>query len=113
MKIELNKDTMKVFGETGLKLGKHIVIEGTKVIALKAAQRAINVGFEQGFGSIKNITVDDVLESDFRGRNKPAKKKRFGKKKEEVVEEFIEEIVEKPEAADEKVVVVSEDEETQ
>jgi hypothetical protein len=109
MKIELNKETIKVFGETGLKIGKHIVIEGTKVIALKAAQRAINVGFDQGFGSIKDITVDEVLESDFRGRTKQPKKKFFSKTKQEMVEDSIEEIVEHPEAAEDVVTVVEDE----
>lgn len=109
MNVKVNKETMVSLGNAGLKLGKHIFIEGSKAVALKAAARAINVGFEEGFDSVKKITLDDVVNSDMRGKlsKTKSKKKRFGKK-EEVVEELIEEIIENPETA-EDVVAVEED----
>lgn len=104
MKIELNKETMKHIGEVSLKLGKNIVIEGTKAVALKAAAKAINVGFEDGFDGVKNIKLDDVLNSNKRGKDKP--KKKWFAKKEDLVEDLIEEIVANPDAADDVVEVV-------
>lgn len=107
MKVELSKETMKNIGEAGLKLGKNIVIEGTKAVALKAAAKAINVGFEQGIDGVKNIKLDDVLNSSKSGRDKKPKKKWFAKK-EDLVEDLIEEIVADPEAANDVVEVVVE-----
>lgn len=107
MKIELNTEMMKNVGNAGLKLGKHILIEGTKAVAIKAAAKAINVGFEEGFESVKHLSLDEVLESNKKGKSKP-KRKLFGKK-EEVVEELIEEIVTEPETAEEQVEVTVKD----
>lgn len=103
MKIQISKETMVNAGNAGLKLGKHILIEGTKAVAIKAAAKAINVGFEEGFDSVKSLTLDEVLESNKKGKSKP-KRKMFGKK-EEVVDELIEEIVLEPETAEEVVEV--------
>jgi hypothetical protein len=56
-----NKEQLKGFGVIGLKVGKFILIEGTKALVLKTAVTAITKGFEDGFGSIKDVTLDDVV----------------------------------------------------
>lgn len=55
-----NIDT-KVIGERALTLGKQIIIEGTKAVALKAAATVVTKGFDDGFSSIKTLTFDDVV----------------------------------------------------
>ena len=51
----------KEFGRKALKLGKHIFIEGSKAVALQAATKAINTGFEDGFGTISSLKFDDLV----------------------------------------------------
>ena len=93
MKFELkmDKEQLKVIGNAGLRIGKAIVVEGTKALVVKTAVKAINTGFEGGSNGIKKLTLDDVLGKDEK-KSKP-KKKWFSKKKDEV-EELIEEVAE-------------------
>lgn len=59
MKFNITKDQLKGIGTIGLKIGKSVVIEGTKAIILKGAMVSINTAFSGE--SIKSITLDDVL----------------------------------------------------
>lgn len=61
MNFKLDKEQIKGLGKTGLKLGKSIIVEGTKAVAIKAAAKVITTGFEDGFGAIKDIKLDDVI----------------------------------------------------
>lgn len=76
--MNVNKDVLKGIGNVGLKLGKAIVIEGIKGVALKAATTAITTSFDEGFGSIKDLTFDDYIEGK---KNKKLKKKGLFKAK--------------------------------
>lgn len=58
----INAEQLKGFGKIGLKIGKAIVIEGTKALVLKGAAVAITSSFEDGFDGLKEITLDDVLK---------------------------------------------------
>lgn len=83
MELNINKEQLKGFGKVGLKIGKSIVVEGTKALALKGAAAVITTSFEEGFGGIKDIKLDDILEG-----KKKQKKKILSKTtiEEEVVE---------------------------
>ena len=51
----------KVIGTRALTLGKQIIIEGTKAVALKGTAAVVTKGFEDGFSSIKTLTFDDIV----------------------------------------------------
>ena len=72
MNLNINKDVLKGIGNVGLKLGKAIVIEGTKAVVLNAAATAIKTSFEEGFDGVKNLRFDDYIEGK--------KEKKLGKK---------------------------------
>lgn len=59
MEFNINKEQLKGFGKVGLKLGKAVIIEGIKGLALKGAMVGINTAFSGG--KIKSITLDDVI----------------------------------------------------
>ena len=79
MNLNINKDVLKGIGSIGLKLGKTIVIEGTKAVIINAAVTTIKTSFDEGPGAIKNLTFDDLLE----GKDKKKKKGLFAKVKNE------------------------------
>lgn len=96
MNLNINKDVLKGIGNVGLKLGKAIVIEGTKAVVLNAAATAIKTSFEEGFDGVKNLKFDDYIEG--KKEKKAAKKGLFKAKikKENGDEEEIEaELIEK------------------
>lgn len=88
--MNVNKEQWKEIGNTGLRIGKFIVVEGTKALVLKTAAKAITTSFEDGIGGVKQIGLDDIIGK--KKEDKP-KKKWFGKK-EDVVEELLEIAVE-------------------
>lgn len=61
MKITVNKEQMAVVGKAGLKIGKAIIIEGTKAVVGKGVMNVAIVGLEKGKGGIKNMSLDDVI----------------------------------------------------
>lgn len=100
MKLQINEAQLKAVGQVGLRIGKSIVVEGTKAVLLKGAAVAINTSFEKGIDGVKDLRLDDLLK-DKKVESKPEKKKLgfFGRKKKEEVEiidvdELIEEAVE-------------------
>ena len=86
MKITITEEQVKGLGKAGLRIGKAVIIEGTKALVLKGAATAITKGFENGFSSIKDITLDDVLGEEEK-KDKSKKKKLFGRKNKDVVVE--------------------------
>ena len=58
----INAEQLKGFGKIGLKIGKAIVVEGTKALVLKGAAVAITSSFEEGIDGLKDITLDDVIK---------------------------------------------------
>lgn len=99
MKINVSKEQMKEIGKAGLKIGKAIVIEGTKAVAVKGATAAIMAGFDNGTEGIKNLELDTVLGN----KKKDKESKGFFKRKKKEVE--IEEIIE----VDAEIVEVAEE----
>lgn len=59
--MKINKEQLKVAGDVSLRLGKKIVFEGTKAVALQAATKAITTSFDSGFEGVKLMTIDDVI----------------------------------------------------
>jgi predicted transcriptional regulator len=59
MKLNINKEQLKGFGKMGLKIGKQIVLDGAKALAVKGAKVAIETVFAGQ--SIKSVKLDDVL----------------------------------------------------
>ena len=80
MKFELkmDKEQLKEIGRGLGKIGKTIIVEGTKAVALKGAAAVITQSFDGGLGSIKNLELDDVLRG---GKKKEPKKAIFSFKK--------------------------------
>ena len=76
----MNKDKMKNLGKTALKVGKQIVIEGTIAVTAKGAAQVLRVGLEEGFDSVKTISVDQFLGTEAKEEKKAKKKKREIKK---------------------------------
>lgn len=83
MNINIDKEQVKVIGKTGLRIGKAIVIEGVKALALKTATTAIEKSFTDGLGSIRDLSLDDVLGDKKDKQPKQKKGLSFRKKKED------------------------------
>lgn len=87
LKTFVNKDTLATVGKGAGKIGKAIIKEGTQVVVLKATAAVISQSFDNGFDSVKSLSMDDVLAG---GKGKGDKKKRkslFGRKKTKEIEE--------------------------
>lgn len=59
MNFNIDKEQLKGLGKIGLKIGKQIVLDGTKSLIVKSAMVAIETAF--GRESFKTIKLDDVL----------------------------------------------------
>lgn len=81
MKINITKEQVEGFGKAGLKIGKAIVFEGTKALALKGAAAVINTSFNEGFESVKDLTLDDIIDGK-KGKKDKSKKRHLFKNKE-------------------------------
>lgn len=88
MKFTVNNEMLKSGLAVAGKLGKTIVIEGTKAVILNAAATTIKTSFDEGFAGVKNLTFDDLL--DGKDKKKSKKVNLFGKKKDKDGEEEIE-----------------------
>lgn len=86
--MKLGKEQVKTVGNVGLRIGKAIVVEGTKALVLKTAAKYITTSFDSGFEGVKKIRLDDVLKGD--KEKKSAKFKVFSFKKKETPEESVE-----------------------
>lgn len=89
LNMNVNKEQLKEIGNAGLRIGKFIVVEGTKALVLKTAAVSITTSFEKGVGGVKSIGLDDIVGEK---KDKSNKKKWFSKKKKDEVEEIIDEI---------------------
>lgn len=70
MKIEFNKEQFIAIGKGAGKIGKAIIIEGTKAVALNSAKAVITQSFNKDSGGIKELELDDMLRG---GKKKPKK----------------------------------------
>ena len=98
--MEFNKETLTVVGKAGLKVGKAIIIEGTKAVAVKGVTAIIMDGF-----SVKDMTVDKFVSGGkVKEPKEPKEKKAFFKRKKKEdeielveIEEVISDIVDNKE----------------
>lgn len=87
MKFNINEEQLKGIGKIGLRIGKAIVVEGTKAVVLKGTAVAINASFENGIEGVKNLSLGDVLKDE---KDSNEKKGLFRRKKKEVQIETVE-----------------------
>lgn len=80
MKFELkmDKEVLGTIGKGAGKIGKTIVVEGTKAVVLKGAHAVITQSFEGGLGSVNELDLDDILRG---GKKKESKNGLFSFKK--------------------------------
>ena len=99
MKIQINKENLKLIGDAGLLIGKRVLIEGTKAVIIKSVVATVEASFEDGLDGIKAMSFEDALKGhgteEKREKAKNKKKKTLFKKKEKVVltKEDIEDIL--------------------
>lgn len=80
MNININKEVLQKAGEVSLRVGKRIIIEGTKAVVLKGTIATMEAKFEG-----KDVTLDVVL-GDEKKKAKKEKKSLFKRKKKVEVE---------------------------
>lgn len=73
MNININKEVLQKAGEVSLRIGKRIVIEGTKAVILKGTVATLEAKFEG-----EKVTLDKVLGD---GKEAKEKKSLFKRKK--------------------------------
>ncbi len=83
MKINITKETLQKAGEVSLRVGKRIIIEGTKAVVLKGTIATMEAKFEG-----KPVTLDAVLGEDKKVKQK---KKGFFKRKKDLDESEVSE----------------------
>ena len=112
MNINIDKEKLARFGKTAMKVGKHIVIEGTIAVTAKGAANVLRVGLEDGFDTVKQMDVDGFLGVDGEKDSKKVKKKEKRRKvtKEETQSDDIIERRKKEKVVDLKPQVNSTDE---
>lgn len=87
MKITVNKEQMVTIGKAGLKIGKTVIIEGTKTVLAKGAVTMISEGLDNGIDGIKKLSLDDLLGKKEQEEKKEKRKRLFGRKKKVKVDE--------------------------
>lgn len=79
----INVQNAKKVGDFGLRVGKDIVYEGTKMVLWKTVRGVgANAIEAKGFKNMKNLTLDDVLQDNTRREEKRVKKIEKMKKRE-------------------------------
>lgn len=94
MKKIFTKETAKVVGKVGLRIGKDIIREGTKQVIVKTV---VATGVTFHFGKtegVKNMTLDDVLGDITRKEKRVARKMARIAKKEAKLDLDIEDLEE-------------------
>lgn len=89
--IKLDKEMVIGIGKKAGQLGKVVVVEGIKAVALKGAAKVITTSFDEGFAGVKELTFDEVTGID---KKKKTKKKKLSIQEADVVEELLEVAVE-------------------
>lgn len=79
--IKMDKEQLKTIGNGALKIGKAIIIEGTKAVAFNGVKAVVSTSYTKGLGGVKELELDDYING---GKKKKAKKLfSFKKKKNE------------------------------
>lgn len=100
MNFKLDADQLKKGGKIALRIGKAIVIEGVKGLALKTATAGITSAFEGK--SVRDITLDTVLGEEKKKDTsvKLLSEGEKGDKIEEIIEEIGDAVIIKDEGKD-------------
>lgn len=96
MGININKEQVQAIGEVGLKVGKKIILEGTKAVLIKGAVAALETSFDNGLKGFKGMSLDRFLGNDPEFKKEKVsfrRKKKVVVETEEVADEAIQEIV--------------------
>ena len=72
--LKLDKEQLVEVGRGAGKIGKAILVEGTKAVALKSANAVITQAFDREAGPISELKLDDYLKGG-KKKNKPNKNK--------------------------------------
>jgi hypothetical protein len=89
--IKFDKEMLIGIGKKAGQLGKVVVVEGVKAVALKGAAKVITTSFDEGFSGVKNLTFDEVTGID---KKKKKSKKKLLVQEADVVEEILEVAIE-------------------
>lgn len=74
MKANFNKEALQTVGTYGVRIGKTVLIEGCKAVALNTAKTVIQTGFDEGFDNVKDLQWNDFLSDKEARAHKKAKK---------------------------------------
>lgn len=93
MKFELkmDKEQFVAIGKGAGKIGKAIIVEGSKAVLLNSTKAIITQSFNKGSGGVKELELDDLLNG---GKKKPKKALFSFKKKKDETEDTLETEVE-------------------
>lgn len=86
MKINITKENLKDVGTAGLKVGKAIIIEGTKAVAWNGAMNVMKASFKDGDDGVKGLTVDKFLGKGKKSKKTKIVKSIFKRKKKEDID---------------------------
>lgn len=89
--IKLDKEMVMTGLTKAGQLGKVVVVEGIKAVALKGAAKVITTSFDEGFAGVKNLTFDEVTGID---KKKKKSKKKLLIQEADMVEEILEVAIE-------------------
>lgn len=64
MKIKITKEQMKMVGEFAVKIGKQVIIQGTKAVIFQAVGVGAMKFVHEGTAGVKTLKVDDYLGED-------------------------------------------------
>lgn len=61
MNINIDKERLQNIGKAGLKIGKHILIEGTIAVTAKGVTQGLRIAVDDGIDGVKRMDVDQFL----------------------------------------------------
>lgn len=61
MKITVNVEQFKKVGNFGVRIGKTVLVEGCKAVALNTAKTVVQAGYEGGLSGVKTLNWNDLL----------------------------------------------------
>jgi hypothetical protein len=82
MNVKFDMGLVKSIGRGSMKYGKKIVVEGIKSMAAQGAMKIVNTAFDEGLGSVKSMTFDEIIGIDDKKKSKLFSKKKKDETKE-------------------------------
>lgn len=93
MKIEFNKETLKMVGDGAWRLTKHVVKKGIQQTVMETAGSATLAALDGDMSKVKDQLKFDAIVGPKKIKLDKPKKKWFSAKKKEEIEETLEEVV--------------------